>query len=217
MKTKTFLAATCVAAVSLAIGSQALAQAAKPAAAAAPAPAAAAPVITHGPAIPGLCVISPEAAAGTSTVGKYVQTRLQQIATQVQAELTAEQTSIMTDAKALDAKKGTLDQATFDKTNADLQLRANAFDRKRQLRERELQATQQKALGRIGQELDPILRAAYQQNKCSMLFVRDAVLYTNPAMDLTPVVTTGLNAKITQFAFDREHLDQQVAPAQTSK
>lgn len=214
MKTKTFLAATCVAAVSLAIGSQALAQAAKPAA---PAPAAVAPSITHGPAIPGICVVSPEAAAGQSTVGKYVQSRLQQIATQVQAELTAEQTSIMTDAKALDGQKATLDQASFDKRNADLQLRANAFDRKRQLRERELQATQQKALGRIGQELDPILRAAYQQNKCSMLIVRDAVLYTNPAMDLTPVATTALNAKITQFTFDREHLDQQVAPAQTSK
>ena len=215
MKTKTFLAATCAAAVSLAIGSQALAQAAKPAAAA-PA-AAAAPSIVHGPAIPGICVVSPEAAAGQSTVGKYVQTRLQQIATQVQAELTGEQTAIMTDAKALDGQKGTLDQASFDKRNADLQLRANAFDRKRQLREKELQATQQKALGRIGQELDPILRAAYQQNKCSMLLVRDAVLYTNPAMDLTPVVTTGLNGKITQFTFDREHLDQQVAPAQTSK
>jgi Skp family chaperone for outer membrane proteins len=220
MKTKTFLAATCVAAVSLAIGSQALAQAAKPAAAkpvAAAPVAAAAPSIVHGPAIPGVCVVSPEAAAGQSTVGKYVQTRLQQIATQVQAELTGEQTGIMTDAKALDGQKGTLDQASFDKRNADLQLRANAFDRKRQMREKELQATQQKALGRIGQELDPILRAAYQQNKCSMLLVRDAVLYTNPAMDLTPVVTTGLNAKITTFTFDREHLDQQVAPAQTSK
>ena len=216
MKTKTFLAATCVAAVSLAIGSQALAQAAKPAAAPAPA-AVAPPTVVHGPAIAGICVVSPEAAAGQSTVGHYVQTRLQQIATQVQAELTAEQTAIMTDAKALDGKKGTLDQATFDKSNADLQLRANAFDRKRQLRERELQATQQKALGRIGQELDPIMRAAYQQNKCSMLVVREAVLYTNPAMDLTPVVTTGLNAKLTQCAFDREHLDQQVAPAQTSK
>ncbi len=216
MKTKTLLAATCVAAVSLAIGSQALAQAAK-AAAAAPPPAAAAPTITHGPAIPGICVVSPEAAAGASTVGKYVQTRLVQISTQVQSELSAEETQIQADAKALDAQKTTLDQATAEKRATDLQLRQNTLQRKAQLRERELQATQQKALGRIGQELDPILRAAYQQNKCSMLLVRDAVLYTNPAMDLTPVATTALNAKITTFAFDREHLDQQVAPPQTTR
>jgi hypothetical protein len=31
-------------------------------------------------------------------------------------------------------------------------------------------------------------------------------------MDITPQVVTALNAKITQFPFDRERLDQCVAP-----
>lgn len=206
MKLKTLAATAAVAAVALATSSQALAQAA-----AAPAP----PPVTHGPAISGLCVMSLDGAIGSSTVGKYVQTRLGQISTQVQSELTAEQTQISNDAKALDAKRATLDQASFDKSSADIQLRANALNRKAQLRERELQATQQKALGRIGQELDPVVRAAYQQAKCSVLFQRDAVVLANPAMDITPAVVTGLNAKITQFTFDRERLDQPAAAPQT--
>lgn len=172
----------------------------------------AAPPVNHGPALAGVCIVSLDGAIGSSTVGKYVQTRLQQIAQQVQTELTAEQTAIQNEAKTLDAQKATLDQGTFDQKNASLQVRAAALQRKAQLRERELQATQQKALARVGQELEPVIRASYQQAKCSLLLQRDAVVLANPAMDITPSVITGLNGKITQFAFDRERLDQ-AAPA----
>ncbi len=171
------------------------------------------PPVNHGPALTGVCILSLDGAIGSSTVGKYVQTRLQQITQQVQTELTAEQNTLQNEAKALDAQKATLDQGSFDQKNASLQVRAAALQRKAQLRERELQATQQKALARVGQELEPVIRGAYQQSKCSLLLQRDSVILANPAMDITPSVITGLNAKITQFAFDRERLDQAAAPA----
>ena len=202
MTIKNLVAATCVAALSLTASSQAFAQAA------------AGPATTHGPAIPGVCVMSIEGVISGSTVGKYVQTRLQQIATQVGAELKAEETAIQNDAKTLDGQKATLDQGTFEQRAAALQVRANAYQRKSQLRERELQATQQKALGRVGQELDPIILQVYQQRQCSLLLQRDALVIANPAMDISPTMTTALNAKITQFAFDRERLDQPAAAPQ---
>ena len=179
----------------------------------------AAPPVNHGPPLPGVCILSLAGAIGASTVGKYVQTRLQQISQQVQTELTAEQTALQNEAKALDAQKASLDQGSFDQKNASLQVRANALQRKAQIRERELQATQQKALGRVGQELEPVIRASYQQARCSLLIQRDAVVLANPAMDITPSVITGLNAKITQFSFDRERLDQAAtaAPAQPAR
>lgn len=173
------------------------------------------PAVTHGPVVPGVCIVALEGAMGTSTVGKYVQTRLQQIGTQVQSELSAEQTAIANEAKALDGQRGTLDQAAVDQKTAALQLRANALQRKAQLREREMQATQQKAIGRIGQEMEPIVRASYQQAKCSLLLQRDAVVLAHPAMDITQSVVAGLNVKITQFAFDRERLDQATPGGQT--
>ncbi|WP_340645808.1 OmpH family outer membrane protein [Phenylobacterium sp.] len=203
MTIKNIVAATCVAALSL-TASSAFAQAAS------------APVTSHGPAIPGVCVMSIEGVIGGSTVGKYVQTRLQQIAAQVGAEMKSEETTLQNDAKTLDGQKATLDQGAFEKRAADLQVRANAYQRKSQLRERELQATQQKALGRVGQELDPIIRQVYQQRQCSILLQRDALVIANPAMDISPSMTTALNAKITQFAFDRERLDQQAAAPQAA-
>lgn len=214
MTLKSLAAATCVAAVSLAAGTQAFAQAAS----------AAAPAITHGPAIPSVCVLSIEGAIGSSTVGKNVQTRMQQIATQVQSELKGEETTIQNDAKSLEGQRASLDANTFESRASALQVRANAFQRKAQLRDRELQATQQKALGRVGAELDPIIRQVYQQRQCGLLLQRDSVVIANPAMDITPAVVTALNAKITQFAFDRERLDQAAtapaaaaAPAATRK
>ena len=205
MTIKALVAATCVAAITVSASSAAFAQAA---------PAAAAPAVSHGPAIAGVCVISLEGAIATSTVGKYVQTRLQQIATQVQAELRAEETALQTEATTLEGQRASLDQNTLQTRANALNTKANAFQRKAQQRERELAATQQKALGRVGQELDPIIRQVYQQRQCSLLLNRDAVVIANPAMDISQPVITALNAKITQFAFDRERLDQAATPAQ---
>ena len=132
----------------------ALALTSAPAFAQAPAPATtAAPAVTHGAAVPGMCVISVEAAIGNSTVGKYVQTRLQQLLAQTNAELNAEKTSIDNDARALEGQRATLDQNTLEQRAAALQVRANALQRKAQQREREIQVTEQKAFGRVGEEM----------------------------------------------------------------
>lgn len=201
MTSKILAAATCVAALAAAAGASAQ-------------QGAAAPATTHGPAIPNMCILSIEGAIGTSTVGKYVDTRMQQIVAQVNAELNTERTGIDSEAKALDAQRATLDQSALEKRASDLQVRANALQRKAQQRDREISATEQKALGRISQELEPLIRTVYQQKQCSALLRRDAVVIASPAMDITPQVVTALNAKITQFAFDRERLDQQSAAGQ---
>ncbi len=149
-------------------------------------------------------------------MGQYVNTRLQQISTQVEAELKAEETAISNEAKAIEGARATLSQDAFDKRRADLQVRLNAYQRKGALREREMAVTQQKAISRIGQEMEPLIRQVYQQKQCSLLLNRDALLLANPAMDVTSQVVTALNGKITQFAFDRERLDQAASGAQTN-
>jgi len=202
MTFKPFVAAALAAVSTFALATSASAQAA-------------APPVTQGPPINGLCIVSIEGAVASSTVGKYVDTRLQQIVQQVQAELGGERTAIDNEARTLESQRATLDQNTFEQRGAALQVRANALQRKAQLRDREVQATEQKALARVGDEMEPLIRQAYQQKGCSVLLQRTAVVIANPAMDITPQVVTALNAKIQTFAFDREHLDQSV-PAPTA-
>ena len=191
------------------LGSASLALAqAKPAAAPAATPAA--PAITVN--VPGVCVLSREGLVGASTVGKFVQTRLGQLSSQTNAELTAEQTTLQNDAKALDAKKATLAAAAFQQQGAALQQRAEALQQKAQLRDRELQATEQKAVQRILQEASPLVADQVKAKGCGVLLDANSVLAANPAMDMTPGVVTALNGKLTQFEFDRERLDAPGAP-----
>lgn len=195
------------------------APAARPATAAAPATPAAAPsvpAITHGAPIPGMCVVDVDRILGESAVGKAAAARLQQLANVVKSELTAEQDALVKDAQAFQTARATLTQDVADKRDADLQVRNNALQRKADLRQRELQATQQKAFNRILVELDPVEAQVYQQRQCAILFTRDAVSASNPAMDITPTVITALNSRISTLTFERERLDQPATAPQAA-
>ena len=189
----------------------AMAQAARPAAAAA-APVANAGIPT-GPAIPNVCIFSQQAAVGTSAVGKYVVSRLQQIQAQAQAELQGEETTLQTDAKTYAGQRASLSTDVQQQRERGLQERAQALQTKAQLRGREIEATQQKAISRVVSEYDPLVISVMKARNCSVVFDGQAVLAFNPAMDLTPDVVRQLDAKITQFPFEREHLDTGAAPA----
>jgi Skp family chaperone for outer membrane proteins len=166
------------------------------------------PPVNHGPPVPNVCVFSAENAIGASSVGKAIGTRMQQIVAQVNAELNAEKTAIDTEAKSLDAQKASLDQASLQRRANDLNTKANNLQRKAALRDREVSATEQKQVGRVIREMEPLVRNAYQAKACSILLNGAAVTLANPAMDLTPGVVTALNGKLSTLAFDRERLDQ---------
>ena len=205
--TSKFFAATASGLAALAMASGAFAQAAPPTGPAAP-------PVTHGAPIAGVCVFSSQGAVAKSLVGKAVDARLKAIIQQVNSELTTERTTLDNDAKALDAKKATLDQSALEQQAAALQVRANAWQRKGQLRQKEVEATEQKQLGRVYQELDPAIRQAYQGKSCAILIERESVLLGNPAMDITDAVVAAVDARIKTLTFDRERLDQAGAGAQ---
>lgn len=190
------------AAALVATSGAAMAQAARPAAA----PAEAAGIPT-GPAIPNVCVFSQQGAIGTSAVGKYVVERLRQIQAQAQAELQGEATQLKSDISAYGTQRASLSTDVQQQRERALAERDQALQQKAQLRNRELEATQQKALSRVVSEFDPIVITVMKQRNCGLVLDGQAALAFNPSMDLTPEVVRQLDAKITQFPFEREHLD----------
>ena len=182
-------------------------------AASAPAPAASAAAAQVGPAIPNVCIFSNQGAIGGSAVGKYVVSRLQQIQAQVQAELQGEDASLQTDIKAYGTQRATLSTDVQQQREKALSDRAQALQAKAQLRQRELEATQQKALSRIVSEYNPLVMAVIKTRNCGLVIDGQSVLAANQGMDLTGDVIRQLDAKITQFPFEREHLDTGAAPA----
>jgi outer membrane protein len=203
----------------LACASQANAQSAvkpKPKASAAATAAASAenPAIQMTTPVPGVCVLSREALLTKSTVGGYVNDRMKQLGAVVQAEVTGEQTSLENDAKALDGQKASLQADAYQQRAQGLQQRYAQLQQKVALRQRELEATQQKAFSRVLQTAGPMVGQVVGQRSCGILLDANAVIVGNPNLDITEAVITLLNGSLTQFAFDREHLDQQGAAAQ---
>jgi outer membrane protein len=192
----------------------AFAQAARPAAARPPAaPTAAAPQIAPGPVIAGVCIFSRDGAVASSAVGKYVEERLKQIQVQAQAEVQGELTALQTDEKAYAAQRGTLASDVQQQRELAFRQREEQLQRKADQRGRELQATEQKALSRVVVEMNPLLQQVYGQRNCGLLLSQEATFGANPSMNVTPDVVRLLDAKITQFPFEREHLDQAQAAA----
>jgi outer membrane protein len=158
------------------------------------------PALTYGAPIGGVCVVSFSDVVGSSTVGKAVADRLQMLAGQVDAELRPQATALATEQKALQASANP-DAARVQA----FEVKANAFQKLRDQRMQEMEATQQKQVRRIILEAQPVVAQVFQQKQCSILLQRDAgVVAVNPAMDLTTSVIVGLNQKITTLTFDRE-------------
>lgn len=178
----------------------------------APAPAETGAAIT-GPAIPNVCILSREVIVTNSTVGQYVVNRLQQITAQVNAELTSERTALETEARTLEGQASTLQQNALQQRAQALQERIDAFQQKTAQRDQELAATEQKAVSRVFTEASPLVNEVVNQRACGLVLDASTVLAGNVAMDVTPAVIERLNAKITQFPFEREQLPAQPAAA----
>jgi outer membrane protein len=206
-----FITATAAAAVLFASGAAAQAQA--PAATPSGVAGALATTPPSGPPIPGVCVFSAERAIGTSAVGRAYNARMQQLAQQVEAELTPERTQLQTDATALQGQQASLAQDVLQQRANQLNQRIQAYQQKEELRSREIDATQQKNLQRIAQEMNPLVVNVYNARKCSIVLAAEALIQVNPAMDITDDVTKALNAKMSTITFDRERLEQQAAAA----
>jgi Skp family chaperone for outer membrane proteins len=173
------------------------------------APAAALPPLTHGPALPGVCIYSNAAAIENSTVGKAFGERMQQLRAQATAELSGEANALQTEEKALAAKRASMSPDQFNQQAQPLAQRDAALQQKAETRNRELQATYAKQMRRIGEVVQPLVVAAYEGHHCSVLLNGEGVMAANPAMDLSQEVSTALNSKMTTITFDRE-----IAPAQ---
>jgi outer membrane protein len=168
--------------------------------------------------VAGVCVLNGPQLVATSSVGRAVEARLKQLQQAVTAELTPEKTAIENEGKSIAAaaKAATTaaQQQPLQARAQTLDNRANAYQQKAQLRSAELQATSQKALQRINAEAVPVVRQVAAQKSCGVVLDSSAVIEANPAMDITPAVIAGLNAKIQTVAFERENLAAQAARPQ---
>ncbi|WGM48062.1 hypothetical protein KOAAANKH_02950 [Brevundimonas sp. NIBR10] len=156
-----------------------------------------------GPAIPGVCVYFNQQLLAQSTVGQSVQARMQQLATEVEGELTPYATTIQTEAQALQSGAAAIPADQLQTRRQQLQQRIQEAQQLEETRRNELQYTLSEQRRLISAGVEPILVAVYQEKGCGILIDRESVFIMNPAMDVTGDVIARLNTALPSLSFNR--------------
>ena len=156
-----------------------------------------------GPVIPGVCVYFNQQALAQSTVGQAVQTRMEQLAQEVQGEIAPYATQLQTEYQALQQGAATIPADQLNQRRQALQQRAQEAQQLEQTRENELRYTLGEQRKKISEAIEPILVAVYQEKGCGILVDRESVFIMNPAMDVTSLVIQRLNAALPTLSFNR--------------
>ncbi|MFK4056537.1 MULTISPECIES: OmpH family outer membrane protein [unclassified Brevundimonas] len=156
-----------------------------------------------GPVIPGVCVYFNQQALAQSTVGQAVQARMEQLAQEVQGEITPYATQLQTEYQALQQGATTIPADQLNQRRQALQQRAQEAQQLEQTRDNELRYTLAEQRKKISEAIEPILVAVYQEKGCGILVDRESVFIMNPAMDVTPLVIQRLNTALPTVSFNR--------------
>lgn len=164
--------------------------------------AAAAPA-NPGPVIPGVCVYYNARLLAQSSAGQAVETRMQQLAQEVQGELQPYATAIQTEAQQLQSAGASLPADQANQRRQALQQRVQEAQQLEATRENELRYTLAMQRQAITTAVSPILTAIYQEKGCGLLLDRESVFMMNPAMDVTDLAIQRLNTALPTLSFNR--------------
>ena len=156
-----------------------------------------------GPAIPGVCVYFNQRVLAQSTAGQAVQTRMEQLAQEVQGEIQPYATTIQTEAQALQQGATTIPAEEMNQRRQQLQQRVQEAQQLEATRENELRYTLAEQRRKISEAIEPLLVAVYQEKGCGIMIDRESVFIMNPAMDVTDTVIQRLNAQLPTLSFNR--------------
>ena len=147
--------------------------------------------LTHGPAITGVCIYSPQALLQNSTAGQSLAAGLQRLGEEVRGELAPYGASLESEATALQ-QGGQVADPDGSRARA-WQTRLQEAQQLEQTRANELRYTERLQTQTIVSAARPVVAALYQERGCSLLLDGSSILAGNPAMDITPAAIQRLN------------------------
>ncbi len=155
-----------------------------------------------------------------SKAGKDMATKLNNIETQMNGELTPERNTLQTQGQALDAK---LAGKTREQVNGDAalvtelngyQAKANAFAVKAKRASQEFSLTERVALATFNKALEPVLLQVIQEKNADLVVSKSSVVYSADTIDATDLVIQKLDVASPTLAVTRQKIPDQPANPQ---
>ncbi|MEN0652276.1 MULTISPECIES: OmpH family outer membrane protein [Hyphobacterium] len=168
-----------------------------------------------------ILIMNEERIVADSQVGQHIATRMQAIRAEMDGELQALLTPIQEESDRLNAETASLTPEAIQ-ARPDLMQRIQTLNAQAQqaeaLRQRlaqELQATQRQAMRPVLEALQAVLQEVVAERGAQILIDRSAVVYADPAIDISDSVIERLNQRLPTTAVNRVRLPQgEQQPAQ---
>lgn len=144
-----------------------------------------------------------------TTGGQDISQKVNAIGQSMQTELESEGSAIETEGKALQTRTANLTQ---EAAAADPNLRSQiesfarkrqTFGQKSQLRQAELQRTEQEAWAKFFQALQPVVQEVAVERGAQIVLERSTLAYSDPALDVTSLVISKMNERAASFDVTR--------------
>ncbi|WP_203294361.1 OmpH family outer membrane protein [Maricaulis parjimensis] len=168
---------------------------------------------------PDIAVFNEERVLRESAVGQHIATRIQEIATEIDAELNALGQPIQQETERLNAETASMTpqaiQARPDLMQRIEALNQNAqqFELARRARQQELVQTERQSMAPVYQALQPILQAVVEERGIDILIDRGNLVFASADVDITPLVIERLNAALPTTNVTRVRVSQEAAAA----
>ncbi|HAJ46596.1 MAG TPA: hypothetical protein DCL54_08455, partial [Alphaproteobacteria bacterium] len=170
------------------------APAAPAAPAAAPRPAAAAPAAKAGPAV--ILFVDRSAIIRNSTVGKDIFKQVEGLAKKMEADYAPENKKLQDDIQGLQAQFQLLAPEAREAKRKELEGRRQAFQKKVQDRQGEIQGGMNKARQQLEAALGPILEQMMVERGANLLLDRGMVVLGSVDLDVTQVAIQRLDSRL---------------------
>jgi len=170
-------------------------------------------VAAPGAPLAGVCVYSDEMTLTQSLAGVAANQQLARMQQSINAELKTASDALISEAKALEARKASTPAAQYQQSASDLQRRAQAQDALARTRNDQLVRTRDAAVRQIGAAALPALNASLTAHRCSVVLDKSRIYSVNAAMDLTPEVIQKVNAALPTLTIQLAAPQQAPAPA----
>lgn len=153
-------------------------------------------------AAPTLCTFANSEVLAESILAKKSTARLQQLASEEQAQLAGDREEVAAGMDALKKEGESLRAADRQRRQEALQRRQDELQRKSKQLDARIRYTRDQVMQAVDKRFKEVVEATYANHGCSILLNRDVVLNGNPQNDLTPDVIETLNSESNTITFD---------------
>ncbi|MEI7931765.1 MAG: OmpH family outer membrane protein, partial [Alphaproteobacteria bacterium] len=165
----------------------------------------------------GVCILSDAAVVGGSKVGQYANQKLQQLQTNVNAELNATNNQLSAERSNLQAQVAATSQTAQAAAIDAFQQKVATFQSTLEERSDQLDRTKENTYARILTLTEPFLQDIYEARNCSLLLDATGVLFANETMNITPDVITELDKRATEITVELAPTRAQLQAQQSSQ